>query len=570
MNKMKSILLSVIGILAFLSNVNAENLAITNVQLVNKDVNSKEVTVQFDISWGDSWRNTTNHDASWIFVKHRVNATGEWKHTKGFKINPSVSYTIRNTSDSMGLFISRNVDGTGVFTANSVQITWNYGDHNILDNDNLEVYVGGVEMVYVPEGSFYIGDGSAVATFRNVGSNTPYLITGENSISLGGSNASNLTVEYYQWDTDPDFFTSEQQLPASFPKGFQGFYCMKYELSQGLVTDFLNRISETQATYHTTGSYINAEQGNPVRNGQSRNTIDGTYPNFTCSAPYRPCGFIRHWLFMAMADWTGLRPMSEMEWEKACRGSGNPLAGEYAWGTTSFVLATGTVNDGTLAETSLDNTANTNNAIGYENYSVDGPIRSGWQDGTTREELGTSYWGIRDMTGNLWERAITINSATGRLFDGSHGDGTIDASGNPDVQGWPDVHANPHNIGHRGGAFNLYAQPVSERTFSTGSSGALGNYGGRFVRSHSTVNVITSLGQNDINNNWEMYPNPAKSTLHFSEKIIGNKVEIVDVMGALMYDAVLETNSVSVEFLTPGIYFIRIGSGNLMTKFIKQ
>lgn len=273
---------------------------------------------------------------------------------------------------------------------------------------------------------------------------------------------------------------------------------------------------------------------------------------------------------MALADWTGLRPMSEMEWEKACREANNPLAGEYAWGTTSFVLATGTVNDGTLAETSVENTANTNNAIGYENYSVDGPIRSGWQDGITREELGTTYWGIRDMTGNLWERAITINSPTGRAFDGSHGDGSIDANGNPNVYGWPDLYANPHNIGHRGGAFNLNAQPISERTFSTGSSGALGNYGGRFVRSYSTVNVITSVGQNAIKNEWAMYPNPTESILYFSDKIIGNKVEIVDVMGALMYDAVLETNSVSVDFLPPGIYFIRVGSGNSMTKFIKQ
>ena len=34
-------------------------------------------------------------------------------------------------------------------------------------------------------------------------------------------------------------------------------------------------------------------------------------------------------------DWSGLRPMTEFEYEKACRGTLNPVAYEYPWGNNS-------------------------------------------------------------------------------------------------------------------------------------------------------------------------------------------------------------------------------------------
>ena len=35
-------------------------------------------------------------------------------------------------------------------------------------------------------------------------------------------------------------------------------------------------------------------------------------------------------------DWAGLRPMTELEYEKICRGPSAPVAGEYAWGSTTI------------------------------------------------------------------------------------------------------------------------------------------------------------------------------------------------------------------------------------------
>jgi hypothetical protein len=40
---------------------------------------------------------------------------------------------------------------------------------------------------------------------------------------------------------------------------------------------------------------------------------------------------------LAYLDWSGLRPMTELEFEKLCRGAYiPPIAGEYAWGSDTY------------------------------------------------------------------------------------------------------------------------------------------------------------------------------------------------------------------------------------------
>ena len=120
----------------------------------------------------------------------------------------------------------------------------------------------------------------------------------------------------------------------------------------------------------------------------------------------------------------------------------------------------------------------------------------------TRVLTGGSYYGIMELTGNLWERAVSIGVATGRGFVGTHGDGVLTSvttyEGNATNMDWPliDATSNARGIttsggsGFRGGGFTLTtgAQITARATVSSRySGGATDNtrgtdYGGRGVR----------------------------------------------------------------------------------------
>ena len=107
-------------------------------------------------------------------------------------------------------------------------------------------------------------------------------------------------------------------LDASFPKGFAAFYCMKYEISQQEYVDFLNNLTATQATARY-----------PV---QTTNRYSITFGSgvYSTKKPYVACNFLSWADLAAYLDWSGLRPMSELEFEKVCRGTVTPVAFEFA------------------------------------------------------------------------------------------------------------------------------------------------------------------------------------------------------------------------------------------------
>jgi hypothetical protein len=55
-------------------------LRIANVTVSPRD--ARTATVKFDVSWDDSWRDKTNHDAAWVFFKARADDTSEWRWRK--------------------------------------------------------------------------------------------------------------------------------------------------------------------------------------------------------------------------------------------------------------------------------------------------------------------------------------------------------------------------------------------------------------------------------------------------------------------------------------------------------
>jgi formylglycine-generating enzyme required for sulfatase activity len=144
--------------------------------------------------------------------------------------------------------------------------------------------------------------------------------------------------------------------------------------------------------------------------------------------------------------------MTELEFEKACRGTLAPVANEYAWGTTTVTPATGISNGGANNESASNAGANMS-SNGF------GPLRVGIFAGsaTTRVQAGATYYGIMEMSGGVFEKTITVADAKGREYTGAHGDGVITSAGEHNVSGWLSTSGEVLGVGTRGGAWNTNA-----------------------------------------------------------------------------------------------------------------
>lgn len=455
----------------------ANNIAITNVELTGQNVtagvnNPANFTmVQFTVSWENSYRlnyGPNNWDAAWIFVKYRV-AGGAWDHARlsntghvaptGTTIatglqTPSTAFN-STTNPGLGAFLYRSAAGTGTLTATNVQLRWNYGANAIADNAVIEVQVYGIEMVFVPQAAFNVGGAGGSNAFTSTTINTSVATT----IPTGTGTLGGQAGGYPTGQTAPGV--------ATWPNGFAGFYCMKYEISQQQYVDFLNNLTASQAAarYSTTTA--------------SRCAIVSTSGVYSTTAPAVAMGNFNWADLAAYMDWSALRPMTEMEYEKACRGNLPAVNGEYAWGTNTLTFATGITNSGLLNEGISNAGANVN--AGSNTF----PFRVGIFGGatTTRVQSGATFYGIMEMTGNVWELAIALNTTEGRLFAGNHGNGVLGATGDHNETSWP-VSTSASGASVRGGAFSTGTafMPVSFRYVGATVATRLNTVGGRGVR----------------------------------------------------------------------------------------
>jgi formylglycine-generating enzyme required for sulfatase activity len=331
-------------------------------------------------------------DAAWVFVKFRKPGADGWSHAM-LSTNPAdhrspagAALEVGLTDDgkrAVGLFVYRKAAGHGPNEFKGVALRWLNG----ADKPNAaDLNVFALQMVYVPQCPFWVGDGSTdhvTGQFSAGYSPRPFRVESERALTLGGEAAETLNnrdaagMFLSAWDD----FNSDlpRTLPAEFPKGYKAFYCMRHEITQQQYVDFLNTLSyagqcrrtERQgkdrndlkgpeapagalvmrpfgAEGHIAGQYRNgikiavsgvAEVSEPVviRRESFVASGDVVKPGkpavYETDVPHVACNFLRHDDGAAFAAWAGQRPMTELELEKACRGPLKPVPNEYAWGT---------------------------------------------------------------------------------------------------------------------------------------------------------------------------------------------------------------------------------------------
>jgi formylglycine-generating enzyme required for sulfatase activity len=466
------------------------------------------MAVSFDLSWNYSWRlssGISNWDAMWVFVKFRKNG-GNWQHASlsntghtapsgstidiGLK-DPASAYNI-STNPGVGAFIYKSSAGFGTNTFNDIKLIWNYSQDGVSQGDSLDIQLQSVHMVYVPQGAFYAGDnGASMSSFQQGSSdNDPWYIGSESAISVtnttgsagGTGNEQTGSVYYYTTDSgaNDDATGAAFTIPAAFPKGYKAFYVMRYELTQEQWRDFFNSLPTTGTARTNRDVTSSTNGGKSSDNLVDRNNLswDSSSLSNAATIPDRnspngetycnvPMSYLSWDDLMAYLDWAGLRPMTELEYEKACRGTATPVSGEHAWGTTNLTGATGFTNAGKVTEVPSNSGAN----VAY-NTLVTGPARVGSftslnYGNASRELSGGSYYGAMEMSGNLTEMNVTLGNSTGRAYTGAHGDGALDSAGAANVTNWPAA----AGCGTRGGGWTDIAGPLSASNRTSAGSG---------------------------------------------------------------------------------------------------
>lgn len=464
----------------------SNNIAVSTVSTFGQVPLSDYTFVEFDLNWDNSWRTSSgpsNWDAAWVFVKYKIEGgtgctAGDWQHATLSTTDIDHSVTTDNgttdaisaATDGTGVFLYRSADGTGSINWDEVRLRWNYGTDGLADACEVTVKIFAIEMVYVPQSNFFLGSGgTAIGEFEAATSGSPLLITSDGSLTLGGGGAgslgnNNATGQASGGDDFND--VSSQTLPIAYPLGFDAFYCMKYEITNQQYAEFLNTLTSTQQAIRastTTAGNFHGDSATPLTRSGLKCRIapsggvagnygcdlddDETYNETTTDGLNIALGRISWPDLVGYLDWSGLRPFTETELEKASRGNQLPVPDEYAWGTASRHASVYTALSNSGADNELPNapsaSATAGNVVSSSTHSS-GPLRVGIfaTASSTRVIAGATYYGIMEITGNVWEDAVSLGAVAGRSYTGLHGNGSLNISGHADVDFWPGINGN--------------------------------------------------------------------------------------------------------------------------------
>lgn len=464
--------------------------------------------------WEAAWLNNTGHNAP-TGTSVQIGLPDESAGGGGYNAT---------TNPGLGAFVYRSSPGSGTFSAPQVVLRWNYRAQGVSDEAVIDLRVFGVEMVHLQESSYWLGSGGSESnSFTSASSttgNTVPLLIGAAAPTLQGNNAGSDILNLGARGATDLSGTGTAALAGGFPTGYSAFYSMKYELSQQEYVDFLNSLSRQQqdartatilnsGTTSVTNRYVLS--GTVALNNRNGIRCDATVDAFDPLAFYCDlngngtggegadgkaiaCNYLSWADLTALLDWAGLRPLTELEFERACRGDTDPFADAYAWANTTIIAATGISSGGERSEIAANSTAN---AVYNSESGLGGPLRVGSFADTesSRREAGAGVSGVMELSGNLWERTVSIGNPEGRGFSGRHGDGRLTAAGSADASNWPADAA--VGAGLRGGSWSDVAArlAVSDReraaeTLATREN----NTGGRGARLQpSTAEIAGNL-----------------------------------------------------------------------------
>ncbi len=432
----------------------ANQLTVSDVSIVSRSSTAGTANIRFDLSWANSWRNRNNRDAVWLFAKYSTDGGLTWSHArmKTAGVNPSgvstgsgTAINLTVSADKMGAFAERAADGNGNVAVTGAELVWDYQANGLNPNTTARVKVIGIEMVYVPEGAFFAGDQAvSEASFKQGSADTdPWSIASNSAISVNGAVSDGY---YYQTAGNPGENGSGDSfsIPAIFPKGYSAFYVMKYEVSEGLWTAFFNTLSSAQKVNRD----ITGADGKGSDAMVQRNSVQWTSGAAVSDRENRACSFLSWMDGAAFADWAALRPMTELEFEKAARGKEvETVSGEFVWGNLNITAADAVSGAEEGEEVVL--TENANAHFGAQSISggdgSSGPLRSGVfaTQESTKTQSGAAFYGAMEFGGNLTERVVTVGAPAGRLFAGTHGDGELTTrtnyEGNATNSDWPGI-----------------------------------------------------------------------------------------------------------------------------------
>lgn len=418
--KKLAFLLIALPFLAWSNDIQVSNVQIT----VGSD--PYRPVINCDVSWQNGWRidgGAEFMDAAWVFVKYRTAAMQTWRHgIIGASSIVSGDIAAQHHPLNYGVNIFSSVDTVGTISG-TISLTL---DSLMSSAYGLEVQVHAIEMVKVPAGSYYVGDGNSGANqwkdhahLMQFSETRPYHVTQDSIIDMSSSNRP----------------TDGSSNSANILSNTGEFFLMKYEISYEQYTTFLNTLERNEQNLRTrlnlnsnanpSFRYVMTETPNPTF--RSPIAVDLGYDtvvgplNFYCDLNNNGIGNepddgmslgaidLRIMDVISYSRWCGLRMPTEFQYEKACRGPLYPVKGEYAWGSSSIRVDTSSYlnfnhlsNQGTAQEEYINPQPYTAH-IGINNIMAQRCGIHATAGSETRGDASASYYGIQDLTGGATE-----------------------------------------------------------------------------------------------------------------------------------------------------------------------